>query len=312
MAPAAAPDGKPPRFVAAAMLDVDGDSLADRVRLTYSERVRHIVDRDGRYPFTVSGYRIRSVGKASGKALVVVLVEHGQPDPAATPRVRYRRTKAQPVRDVAGNQALGQLFARTKAHGHLPAGTTPAPSPTPTPTPTDTDGDGTVDTADCAPKNAAIHPGAADVPDLEFVDSNCDGIDGTERDAVFAASNGNDANPGTKARPKRQIQAALQAAVTDKKPYVLVAFGTYEGVSLASRVSIYGGYDPQSWARRDRFPGPGENGLPSVRGTGQGVLSDGAKDVVLQHLSIEGAAGGGAGASAYGIRAIGGSGLPPQ
>ena len=50
--------------------------------LMYSERVRHSADRDGRYPFTVSGYRIRSVGKATGKALVVLLVEPAQPDPA--------------------------------------------------------------------------------------------------------------------------------------------------------------------------------------------------------------------------------------
>ena len=65
VAPAASPDRKPPRIVVAAMLDVDGDSLADRLRLTYSERVRHSADRDRRYPFEVSGYRIRSVGKAS-------------------------------------------------------------------------------------------------------------------------------------------------------------------------------------------------------------------------------------------------------
>jgi hypothetical protein len=43
---------------------------------------------------------------------------------------------------------------------------------------------------DCDDANAAIHPGAADAPDLSFVDSNCDGIDGDESQAVFVATTG--------------------------------------------------------------------------------------------------------------------------
>ena len=247
VAAAAAPDRKPPRIVVATVLDADGDALADRVRLVYSERVRHAADRDGRYPFTVAGYRIRSVGMATGKTLVVLLVERSQPDPGAAPKIRYRRTTAKPVRDRAGNQAAAQLFARAKPHRHSPA--TPPPSP-----PTDTDGDGTPNAEDCAPQNAAVHPGATDLPDLGFVDSNCDGIDGTERDATFASPSGNDANPGTRAKPKREIAAALVAAATGKKRYVLVAFGSYGPVSLSSGISVYGGYDPASWQRRDRYP----------------------------------------------------------
>jgi hypothetical protein len=274
VAPAASPDRKPPRIVAAAMLDVDGDSLADRLRLTYSERVRHPADRDGRYPFEVSGYRIRSVGKASGKALVIVLAEQAQPDPSAAPSLRYRRTRGQPVKDQAGNQAPAQLFRRTKAHRHQPAAQPPA-TPTPPPAATDGDGDGTPDTADCAPANASIHPGAADVPDLDFVDSNCDGIDGTERDAIFVAPNGNDANPGTKTKPKRQIQAAIATIVAGNGHYVLVAFGSYSRVALASGIGIYGGYEPSSWVRRDRYP----NGLPMITGAPEGVLAVGVKDV---------------------------------
>jgi hypothetical protein len=303
VSPAAAPDRKPPRIVAATMLDVDGDARADRVRLTYSERVRHPADIDGRYPFTVSGYRIAQVGKATGKTLAILLVEQAQPDPEAAPTIRYRRVRQQPVRDRAGNQALGQLFSGAKSHGQAPA------SP---PGPADTDRDGTSDADDCAPRDASTHPGAPDLPDLSFVDSNCDGIDGTEKDAVFVSPNGNDQNPGTKERPKREVALALLTAAKNKKPYVLVAFGSYGPVALVTGVSVFGGYDPASWTRRDRFPGPGENGLPRIKGVGEAVIADGAKDVILQHLSFEGTAGAGTGASAYGIRAINDSSLTLQ
>ena len=104
-ASAGSPVGKPPRIVAAAMLDVDRDARADAVRLTYSARIRHARDRDGRYPFAVAGYRIRSVGAASGTMLVLVLVERAQPDSAVRPAIRYRRTRLQPVTLRSGLQA---------------------------------------------------------------------------------------------------------------------------------------------------------------------------------------------------------------
>jgi hypothetical protein len=303
---AAAPDRKAPRIVGAAMLDADRDSLADRVRLTYSERIRHVADRDGRYPFAVAGYRVSAVGRASGKALVVALVEQAQPDPAAAPAIRYGRTRSRPVSDRAGNQAASQRFVRTTAHGRQPAA---PPAPPASPTPLDADGDGTPDAQDCAPRNAAIHPGAADVPDLGFVDSNCDAIDGAEADAVFVAPNGNDANPGTKARPKREINAAIATVRAGNGRYVLVAFGTYRQVDLRSGISIFGGYDPSSWARRDRFP----DGLPLISGSPDGVVASGAKDVVLQHLRIRGLNGGSSLApDAYGIRAFGNASLTLQ
>ena len=108
--PAAARDTRAPRIVSAAMEDADGDFRADRLRLTYSERVRHAFDRDGRYPFRVAGYAIGSVGTASGKTIVLALVEATASDDAARPSVAYRRTSAKPVRDQAGNQAVGQVF----------------------------------------------------------------------------------------------------------------------------------------------------------------------------------------------------------
>ena len=286
-AEAAAPDRKAPRIVAARLLDADRDFRADRARVSFSERVRHVADRDGRYPFTVAGYRIRTVGAASGKTLVLLLVEKATPDPTARPAIRYRRTTKQRVRDLAGNQALTQNFRGTRAHGNAPV------KPPPPPPPTDSDGDGTLDAQDCAPQNAAVHPKAADLPDLAFVDANCDGLDGTESNAIFVSPLGKDTNSGTKAAPKRQIQAAVAAAAQGR--YVLAAAGAYTHVEARSGVDVYGGYDPANWSTRKSTL------TAQIVGSPEGLLADGATDVTLQQLSIRGLDNG---ASAYGLRAI--------
>ena len=303
-ASAAAPVGKAPRIVAAAMQDSDRDARADSVRLTYSARVRHARDRDGRYPFAVAGYRIRVVGAASGKVLMLVLVERAQPDSAVRPAIRYRRTRLQPVTLRSGLQAAPQLFRGARAHGKTPPVVTAPPPPTPPtapPSPADADGDGTVDGQDCAPRDGAIHPKAPDLPDLAFVDSNCDGIDGTEKDAIFASPRGKDADPGTKAKPKREIRAAVAAAAGNDR-YVVAAAGSYAHVTAVTGIDLYGGYDPDTWARKASL-------VTAIAGSPEAVLADGARDVTLQLLSVRGSSNG---ASAYGIRAIANSDLRLQ
>jgi hypothetical protein len=298
---AASPERKvrAPKIVAAAMLDTDSDTRADGVRLTYSQRVKHVRDRDGKYPFAVIGYRVSSVGAANGKTLLLLLVEKANPDPDVRPAIRYRRTRLQPVRGASRTQAAAQMFRATRPHGQTPPPTPPAN------TEIDSDGDGTLDTLDCAPQNRDVHPNAPDRPDLSFVDSNCDGIDGTEKDAVFASPSGNDTNPGTKSRPKREVQAAVQAAA-GKSKYVLAALGSYGRVTAASDVHVFGGYDRSSW-QRSNIRNAQINGVP------EGVFADGAKNVTLQLLTIRGAVSGAAnGDNAYGIRAINGSSLTLQ
>ena len=214
-ASAAAPGTKAPRIVSAAMRDLNRNARADEVVLVYSVPIRHAADRDGRFPFAVTGYRIRAVNAAKGETLSILLREQQQPDSKAHPAIRYRRTASQPVLARSGAQAVTQVFRATRPHGHLPVVPAPPAAPSPLPAPPsalDSDGDGTLDGQDCAPHDASIHPGATDLPDLFFVDSNCDGIDGTADNAVFASPTGNDMNPGTKDKPKRQIQAAVVAA----------------------------------------------------------------------------------------------------
>jgi hypothetical protein len=301
----AATDTKAPRIVSAAMQDSDGDARADRLRLTYSERVRHAADRDGRYPFRVAGYAIRSVGAASGPTIVVALAEKRAADGTARPAVRYAPTAAGRVSDLARNQAPGQTFRATRAHGGRPAPTTPPPPPPPPPPAnSDRDKDGVDDALDCGPTDPAIKPGAPDEPDLLFVDSNCDGIDGDEKNAIFASPTGKDTNPGTKAAPKREITAAVAVARAAQKD-VYAAAGSYERVVALTGVGIYGGYAADTWKR-------GIAPATKIAGRPEGLFADGATQIVLQLLEVDGLSTGAASASAYGIRAINGSRLTLQ
>ena len=294
----AAGDAKPPRIVAAVMQDADGDGHADRVGLVYSERVRHASDRDGKYPFVVSGYKIRAVGAANANTVVLTLVEKAGIDDAARPSIRYGRTKRGSILDGAKNQAATQVFRATRAHGNRPR-VIPPPLPPPNPGPGDRDGDGVADPQDCAPADPKIRPGAPDAPDLAFVDSNCDGIDGDEKKAVFASPLGKDTNPGTKAAPKREIAAAVvTAAIAEKDVYA--AAGEYSRVEAAGRVGIFGGYNATTWKRAQAQ-------ITSITGAPEGIYAAGATGVVLQHLTVRGQASGGNGASGYGIRLLNGS-----
>ena len=109
-----AADTKPPKIAQARMQDLDGDSRADSIVLTYSEKIKHAADSDGKYPFSVPGYTVKKVNKANAtKNLTVVLNELGVPDLTAKPSVKYARTTKKPVRDMAGNQAKKQTFVNT-------------------------------------------------------------------------------------------------------------------------------------------------------------------------------------------------------
>jgi CARDB/Protein of unknown function (DUF1565) len=162
----------------------------------------------------------------------------------------------------------------------------------------DSDHDGFPDSVDCAPGKPAIHPGATDVPDLDFTDSNCDGIDGDAAAAVFVSPTGNDASPGTMARPLRTLAAAVTAADARNKD-VYAAAGTYgEELQVASRVSVYGGY-MASWRRSLSTP---------TRITGAATDSEAALalnitgQTTIQLVTLAPGAPTASGASSYGLR----------
>jgi hypothetical protein len=107
-------------------------------------------------------------------------------------------------------------------------------------------------TGTTTPASAACAPGAADKPDLAFVDSNCDGIDGDKAAALFVAPGGSDAKDGSFGNPKASVAAAVTAALAAGKD-VYVAAGTYPGkvsfLGAAGNIGVYGGYHPQTWQR---------------------------------------------------------------
>ena len=249
-APSAAPERTLPRIVAGAMLDADGDSRADRVRLTYSMRVRHPADRDGKYPFVVSGYRIRSVGAASGKQLAILLVEKQGADPKATPAIRYRHTRSKPVRDRAGNQAAAQLFRRMRAHGRLPAVAQPPVSPPPSPAPADRDGDGALDAQDCAPgepRDPARRRGRTR-PRLRRLELRWNRRRREEGDLRLTVRQEHE--PGYESRADAGDQRGRRQRRTRRQGRLRGGRRIRLPLGAGKGVRIYGGYGPETWARR--------------------------------------------------------------
>ncbi len=146
-----------------------------------------------------------------------------------------------------------------------------------------------------APALADCAPGAVDRPDLGFVDSNCDGIDGDKAAAIFVAPGGNDANDGSFGHPMATVAAAAVAGLAAHKD-VYVAAGTYDGkVSIlggTGGIGIYGGYDQATWARSAA-------NVTTLEAPNQ-VVTVAVPGIVLQMLTIKGIFGG---TTSYGVRA---------
>jgi hypothetical protein len=116
--------------------------------------------------------------------------------------------------------------------------------------------DGYSGSAGCTCKVVAGSDGgvAYDPPDLGFVDSNCDGIDGTITAAIFVDHiAGSDSNPGTMAAPLQTIHAGITAAANSggAKTDVYVSTGVYvEQVNMVDGVRLFGGYEASNhWQR---------------------------------------------------------------
>ncbi len=118
----------------------------------------------------------------------------------------------------------------------------------------DTNGDST-DGCECRRKAGNL---TVDNPDIgafptsgaDYVDENCDGVDGVIGDALFVWAGYKGASDGTRTRPYTRINQALDALPTSGKKYVLVAEGVYdENVVLFDKAALYGGYAPDFFGR---------------------------------------------------------------
>lgn len=92
---------------------------------------------------------------------------------------------------------------------------------------------------------------STDLPDADFADTNCDGIDGDRTRAVFVAPYGRDENAGTIDAPVATLTRGIELAKRANKS-VYVCTDTYaENVVLdGAAVSIHGGYDCRhDWQR---------------------------------------------------------------
>jgi hypothetical protein len=147
---------------------------------------------------------------------------------------------------------------------------------------------------DCDPFEGAQ---PTDDPDPLRVDTNCDGIDGDEARAVFVdAFNGGDGNEGTKTQPLRSLQAGIDRARARGKPHVYVSVGTYQPITLADGVSVYGGYNAAEAWRRDP-----SNTVTITGGTKAVIGFDISQPTVLDTLTIVGTGNGQPGGSSYGV-----------
>lgn len=140
---------------------------------------------------------------------------------------------------------------------------------------------------------------AQDVPDVNHIDENCDGIDGDKNKAIFVdLLSGNDTNAGTPESPARTIKGGLLLAKNSKRTSIYVSKGTYtEKVDLVDGISIYGGYSAtDGWEHNASYVV--EISSPENVGVqGQDILSP----VVLADLRIRSRDARLAGESSYGL-----------
>ncbi len=116
-----------------------------------------------------------------------------------------------------------------------------------------------------------VDDGLPDKPDMDGIDSNCDGIDGEAEAAIFVTPTGMDIGnqTGNMDHPVKTIAKGMAlAAAKEPKWDVYVAQGLYEEqVAVVPGVSLYGGFNPElEWAHNPHIykstitwsaPGPG-------------------------------------------------------
>ncbi|MGA3361096.1 MAG: hypothetical protein ABSD82_03595 [Solirubrobacteraceae bacterium] len=133
-------------------------------------------------------------------------------------------------------------------------------------------------------------------------------VPGTGSTAVYVSPNGSDANAGTESKPVATLQRGLAIAENDPGAFnqLRVAQGSYSGpLDLTARddgIGIYGGFNPSSWVATYNPATP-----TTISGAPEAVLANGASDVTLQQLDVDGQGSNAPSSSSYGIVALGGA-----
>lgn len=125
---------------------------------------------------------------------------------------------------------------------------------------------------------ACVPTGDEDRPDPEFRDLDCDGFDGALADAVAVTPDGVSPPTGI-AASAATLTEALATASSMGLTQVWVPEGDHTGaVQLEAGISIFGGYDPVTWAR---------NASGTTRVVGEGpLLRASGIDVATEVASI--------------------------
>ena len=98
-------------------------------------------------------------------------------------------------------------------------------------------------------------PDALDLPDVGFIDRDCDGIDGDLEGGVFVDPGGDDANVGSALAPVQTLGRALEVLNGNQGQLYLAAgeHGVAETLQVPNGVHLFGGYrfdpDAGTWSR---------------------------------------------------------------
>jgi len=150
-----------------------------------------------------------------------------------------------------------------------------------------------------------------DIPDDNFEDQNCDGIDGTVVDGIFVAEDGSNANPGTRDFPVRSINTGLTKALAAGKHFLYISAGDYnETVTINATnqgIGLHGGYLRASGWARDGTRG-------SINGPRTGALRvDGVTTTtIVEYLQFTSANATAPSTSSQAIVVIGSTGFRPR
>ncbi|MFH1807382.1 MAG: hypothetical protein ABIJ09_01455 [Pseudomonadota bacterium] len=151
-----------------------------------------------------------------------------------------------------------------------------------------------------------------DVPDLNGLDSNCDGMDGDPTKGFFVSLTAPAGGTGSQSLPFNSLQAGLTAASTDLvKKNLYLADETYTSTStvvIPPGIKVYGGYvvqgqpDGQKWRTR--------TGITSISGPSTAVSVTGASaQTVLQKIVVRATNGTGASVHSIALKAVNSPGL---